>query len=271
MRRVLAAVLTVVVPSSTLAQTPSPTPDPQPYGFVGAPRDPVTGFIYLRSRWYDPKTGRFVLIDPQRGKPEDPGSQHPYVYAHGDPVNKTDPSGELTLTQISLGAGLLAGFASSGITAYRGGSPQEIVQAGIATGLVTTATVYGAGAAPVVIAVGPALLQLGRMQGTSVLVRFIEVARQAGIRASTGQPSTPPGMTVSQFGQLIGWGTGNQAALLRIDAVSISALRLAGVTARMAAQWRDFYVNIALTNPGNPSAAGRAVLMHEIAKQLLIE
>ena len=44
-------------------------------------------------RHYDSESGRFISPDPFKGYMGDPGSQHPYMYCHGDPINYSDPSG----------------------------------------------------------------------------------------------------------------------------------------------------------------------------------
>ncbi len=94
----------------------------QPHGFTGEPQD-ADGLVYLRNRWMDPSTGRFLSADPAPGDPRDPRSLHDYVYAYGDPVNLTDPSGlSPTLTEFSIafaltgalfaiGQGLVGAFA----------------------------------------------------------------------------------------------------------------------------------------------------------------
>jgi uncharacterized protein RhaS with RHS repeats len=50
-------------------------------------------FYYLRARFYQPETGRFISRDPLDGDIFSPPSLHKYVYAGCDPVNKVDPSG----------------------------------------------------------------------------------------------------------------------------------------------------------------------------------
>ena len=55
--------------------------------------DPDLGLYYLRARYYNPGTGRFLLRDPENGKAVDPASLHKYLYAGGDPVNAIDPTG----------------------------------------------------------------------------------------------------------------------------------------------------------------------------------
>lgn len=60
--------------------------------FKAAPfQDPDTGLIYMRDRWYDPRTGTFLTPDPE-GYAD---SSNLYTYCHGDPVNCSDPTGRL--------------------------------------------------------------------------------------------------------------------------------------------------------------------------------
>ena len=68
----------------------------------GEQYDPDLGLYYLRARYYNPATGRFLSRDPEDGKPNDPQSLHKYLYASGDPVNRIDPSGRGDLIEVSL-------------------------------------------------------------------------------------------------------------------------------------------------------------------------
>jgi RHS repeat-associated protein len=56
-------------------------------GSLGHTSDAETGLIYMRARYMDPATGRFVS--------QDPASQGAnwFVYATGDPVNQIDSDG----------------------------------------------------------------------------------------------------------------------------------------------------------------------------------
>ncbi len=55
--------------------------------------DPELGTYYLRQRYMDPGTGTFLSVDPVEGVLEMPQSLNPYLYAFGNPVTLTDPSG----------------------------------------------------------------------------------------------------------------------------------------------------------------------------------
>jgi RHS repeat-associated protein len=66
---------------------------PNVYLYRGERYDPDMNMYYMRARWYNPVTGRFMSRDPEEGKPQDPASLHKYLYAGGDPVNKVDPTG----------------------------------------------------------------------------------------------------------------------------------------------------------------------------------
>ncbi len=59
-------------------------------GFTGQERDEESRFIVMGVRQYDPKTGRFLSIDPFFEKFP---SQSPYQYAYNNPISFKDPTG----------------------------------------------------------------------------------------------------------------------------------------------------------------------------------
>ena len=74
-----------------------------PFGFQGLPRDPETGFIYARNRYFDPEIGRFSTADPL-GFVDGPSE---YAFAGNGPVNGGDALGLLNdafLTRDELAA-----------------------------------------------------------------------------------------------------------------------------------------------------------------------
>jgi RHS repeat-associated protein len=72
------------------------------YGFMGERQDPATGLVYLRARHYDPATGRFLTPDRVDFQPRDPRTLHRYLYALGNPLNRTDRTGEFSLVEINI-------------------------------------------------------------------------------------------------------------------------------------------------------------------------
>jgi RHS repeat-associated protein len=66
---------------------------PNNYLYRGEQYDSDLGLYYLRARYYNPITGRFVSRDPLDGNAIDPASLHKYLYAGGEPVNHADPHG----------------------------------------------------------------------------------------------------------------------------------------------------------------------------------
>ena len=61
----------------------------QPLRFGARELDAETGLYYLRARYYDPFTGRFISEDPIGLA----GGINPYTYVGSDPVNGRDPTG----------------------------------------------------------------------------------------------------------------------------------------------------------------------------------
>ena len=75
---------------------------PNPYLFAGEQRDAALGLDYLRARYYDPSTGRFVSRDSFPASAQFPLSLNKYLYALANPVNYRDPSGNITLAELDI-------------------------------------------------------------------------------------------------------------------------------------------------------------------------
>ena len=63
------------------------------YRYCGEQFDETTGLYYLRARYMDTLTGRFISQDSYAGEISDPVSLHKYLYCSSNPVMKVDPSG----------------------------------------------------------------------------------------------------------------------------------------------------------------------------------
>ncbi|MEM7313019.1 MAG: RHS repeat-associated core domain-containing protein, partial [Planctomycetota bacterium] len=73
------------------------------------------GLTYLRARFLDSETGRFLSTDPFEGVEADPVSLHRYLYAANSPQLYTDPTGERTLAETLTTIGIWGGLAAAGI------------------------------------------------------------------------------------------------------------------------------------------------------------
>ena len=69
-------------------------------GQLGHTADDSTGLTYMRARYYDPAIGRFASEDPVGH------GVNWYVYCGNNPVNATDPSGNMTLSDLLTGTTL---------------------------------------------------------------------------------------------------------------------------------------------------------------------
>ncbi|MEU0914591.1 RHS repeat-associated core domain-containing protein [Streptomyces althioticus] len=115
-------------PTGLPRTTPTETV-PQPYRYAGAYADP-TGLYKMGHRYYDPTLGRFTHPDPSGQE------SNPYLYAAGDPINNTDPTGlwsiadtiNTTIAVIGLAAAIPTGGASLTVL---GGVGLAVAQTGL--------------------------------------------------------------------------------------------------------------------------------------------
>ncbi|WP_148086541.1 RHS repeat-associated core domain-containing protein [Micromonospora sp. HM5-17] len=71
---------------------PGVTAWPNERGYVGGTVDPSTGLIHLGAREYDPRTGRFISVDPVLNA-SDPQQMNGYSYANNNPISANDADG----------------------------------------------------------------------------------------------------------------------------------------------------------------------------------
>ena len=137
--------------------------------FQGQQYDAASGTYYLRARYYDQNSGRFISQDPFAGNGNDPSTLHRYLYASADPVDNSDPSGNETLVSLSVNIGIQAslgaivGAVIAGGDAYvQGGNTQEILSAA-KSGAIGGAIFGGLGAFRFL---QPALMAFGALAAT---------------------------------------------------------------------------------------------------------
>ncbi len=95
----------------------SGSPELSPYvTFTGREYDSELNMLFFRARYYDYNTGRFLSEDGYSGNTVDPKTAiNKYTFNHNDPVNRTDPSGNISFKGIletalyQVGGGFIGG------------------------------------------------------------------------------------------------------------------------------------------------------------------
>ena len=88
-----------------------------PSFYRGEQYDSDLALYYLRARYYNTMTGRFVSMDPENGIITDPATLHKYLYAGGEPVNHFDPMGREALMEYGLILNLVSTKSNAQLTA----------------------------------------------------------------------------------------------------------------------------------------------------------
>jgi RHS repeat-associated protein len=93
--------------------------------------DTETGFVYLKSRYYDPVTALFITVDPAIDS-----TGTPYGYALGNPLNANDPTGQWSIFGAIVGglAGAVVGVALVASVVATGGADLPLVVGAFAVG-----------------------------------------------------------------------------------------------------------------------------------------
>ncbi len=74
----------------------------KPYLYTGQHYDDLTDLYHLRARYYDSAVGRFLSRDPYPVNLYDPFELNRYIYAGNDPVNFSDPTGTVSLSEYGI-------------------------------------------------------------------------------------------------------------------------------------------------------------------------
>ncbi len=83
--------------------------------YAGEFYDAETGLYYLRARYYDPYTGRFVSEDSYWGEDNNPLSLNLYTYCENDPIQYIDPSGHFTINAAKMLGGVVGKFVNNAL------------------------------------------------------------------------------------------------------------------------------------------------------------
>jgi RHS repeat-associated protein len=157
------------------------------FRYTGQRIDAETGGLYYyRARTYSPKLGRFVQVDPIGYS----GGVNPYAYVGNDPLNFTDPTGQVAdaivnfigNNSVAVGATLVLGGAALAATGF--GAPPGLALAGTGGTLIAGVAVVDATAVGVgVAAVGVGTVLMNQNQGGGS-----ENTNQSGSTQNTSPP-----------------------------------------------------------------------------------
>jgi RHS repeat-associated protein len=202
----------------------------QPLRLPGQYCDDETGLYYAVARYYDPSVGRFLSMDTRRV----PGtSLNYYTYCDGDPVNRVDPTGEISLTLgtvlIAVGIGIVVGAAiGAGVELYKQRNQEHTDWGQVGTAAIIGGCLGGIGGAVGVVAEAATLGVLGVLGAGAAaggLGAGVEYCVQA---AGEGE------WNWSEFGTAVAVGAGIGAITAGIG--GIIAARAARRAARAAAE-----------------------------------
>jgi RHS repeat-associated protein len=136
-------------------------------------QDPDQGLVYLRARYYDPASMRFITRDTKQ-------YDNRYAFGSGDPINNIDPTGHDAVEYALLGVGLGVGAAVAGTVAYLA----------ITYGAAATAAVGGVGAVAGIFAGGGAAAAAAALgfgaPGIAVIAGGVAAASTLAVGASAG-------------------------------------------------------------------------------------
>jgi RHS repeat-associated protein len=97
--------------------------------------DAVSGLYHVRARTYDARTGRFTSRDPIAGSVGQPESAHPYSFCRASPHLWVDPTGLMSMPELSgvqAGIGILANIAAQAAgAAFRAALATAVIGVGI--------------------------------------------------------------------------------------------------------------------------------------------
>ncbi|KAF3915758.1 hypothetical protein ABW20_dc0103771 [Dactylellina cionopaga] len=163
------------------------------FGFKQEFTDPVSGLVYLRSRYYSP--GNISFISPDAIHKE-----NRYAYCSGDPINFVDPTGN-SREAGAMAAGIIVGIIIGAIVSVlSAGTLTEIgvalgTKIGVTTTAIITGTISGA-AGNIAGGVTAALIKGEAYTGTKALVDGITGA-VGGVAANMLAPVVGPATGVA--------------------------------------------------------------------------
>lgn len=116
-----------------------------PFRYRGYFYDEETGLYYLKTRYYDPETGRFITIDGiEYLDPETINGLNLYAYCGNNPVMYTDPNGTAKWWEWLLGIVIIIGAVALSVVTAGLAAPISAALGGGLAGAIVGGAVAGA-------------------------------------------------------------------------------------------------------------------------------
>jgi RHS repeat-associated protein len=147
-------------------------------------KDADNQLVYLRARYYDPKTMRFISRDNTR-------LDNRYAFGNGDPINNIDPTGNDAVTYAAIGVGVGVGVTLTAAAIYAGitwgaAAAAAVGGTGVAVGI-GAGVLAGAGALALGAGAGVAGVAAGSVAlATAAVVGIAGVAEVASVGGAVG-------------------------------------------------------------------------------------
>ncbi len=168
-----------------------------PFRYRGYFYDEETGLYYLKTRYYDPETGRFITIDGiEYLDPETINGLNLYAYCGNNPVMNIDSNGNIFITflLVSIGVGLLFGGVVSGVTAYNNGERGKDLFASIVGGAIlggAMGAIMAIGGAAGLASIGATITGYSLSLGTAIGAS-LAIGAGAGLLSYTAETLISP-------------------------------------------------------------------------------
>ena len=239
--------------------TGSAPQDGETIGFIGERAAPEAGLVFLNARWLEPRLG--IFLSPDWWDPNLPGvGPNRYLYAEGDPVNKSDRNGHAW----NLVGGMLvgAGLAASAELTVQGLGGKGIKDAD--WGRVGIAAVGGALAAGGIGALGQAAGATSRgVQAGMTANTGAKVGGLTGIANASREGKTGKAAAGEILGSTLGAAVGGQVSS---GLASVVGKQMGDFYGEVATQFTQGTIDRGLNSPASPTNAGASMAGHRASE-----
>ncbi|WP_171040821.1 Ig-like domain-containing protein [Marinobacter alexandrii] len=97
------------------------------YRYSGEQRDSGLEQYYLRARYYNQDVGRFTQMDTWMGHSDEPVTLNKYLYANGDSINWTDPTGNFGLASFGTASNIRSSLATTSVANFSSAVSRAVI------------------------------------------------------------------------------------------------------------------------------------------------